>query len=93
MGVTEPKIILKKLIEARQIESNTTKTTAKQKLYNMKKNKNQTAIEFCDKFDEALKELDVCNPETSTSEDEIKSIFYHAVKNTSPVHGEKSDWY
>ena len=85
MGITEPKIILKKLIEARQIESNTTKTTAKQKLYNMKKNKNQTAIEFCDKFDEALKELDVCNPETSTSEDEIKSIFYHAVKNTSPV--------
>ena len=51
----------------------------------MKKSKSQSAIEFCDKFDEVLKVLDVCNPEASTSEDEIKSIFYHAVKNTSPV--------
>ena len=85
LGITEPIIILKKIIEARQIESNTTKTTAKQKLYNMKKSKNQRAIEYCDKFDEVLKELDVCNPEASTSEDEIKSIYYYAVKNTSPV--------
>ena len=32
LGITEPNMILKKRIEARQIESNTTKITAKQKL-------------------------------------------------------------
>ena len=51
----------------------------------MKKTKSQSALEFCDKFDEILKELDTCNPEAPISEDEVKSIFYHAVKNTSPV--------
>ena len=85
LGITEPNIILKKIIEARQLESNTTKTTAKQKLYNMKQTKSHSALEFCDKFDEILKELDTCNQEAPISEDEEKSIFYHTVKNTSPV--------
>ena len=85
LEITELNIILKKIIEARQLESNTTKTTARQKLYNMKKTESQSALEFCDKFDGILKELDTCNPEAPISEDEVKSIFYHAVKDTSPV--------
>ena len=51
----------------------------------MKKTKSQSALEFCDKFDGILKELDTCNPEAPISEDEVKSILYHAVKDTSPM--------
>ena len=83
LNIKDPHEILKKIREIRRIETNTTDITVRQKLYKIKKSNKVNVSEFCDRFNEIIKEYDTYDTKIPLSEEEIKAAFYNAVCDSS----------
>ncbi|XP_067204522.1 uncharacterized protein [Linepithema humile] len=81
----DPKDILLKIKEIKRLETNMTHVTVKvQKLYSIKKSQKEKAVDFFDRFDNIIREYEICNSEIELTEKEIRAAFYNAVSDSSP---------
>ena len=58
--------------------------TVRQKLYKINKSNNEKVSDFCNRFNDIIKEYDTCNTKIPLSEEEIRAGFYNAVPDSSP---------
>lgn len=59
LGITEPMEILEKLREARKEEVGSTPTSIRTRLYNLRMNKGERANQFCERYDQIIREHDL----------------------------------
>ncbi|XP_043285453.1 uncharacterized protein [Venturia canescens] len=85
MLIQNPVEILKKIREIKRCESNVTSTTLRKQLYNLKHYSNKgKASEFCDKFEEVVRNYDNLSEVTPLSEIEKRDAFFNAIMTTVP---------
>lgn len=61
--IIELKDILLEIKETKRLETNMTHVTIRQKLYNIKKLQKEKAVDFFDRFDNIIREYEICNSE------------------------------
>ena len=76
LGLTEPMEILNKLKESRRGEVASTPTSIRTKLYNLRMNKGEKAHNFCERFDQIVREHELSDDPQKHSEQEKRSTFY-----------------
>ena len=77
-----PKEIITKIRELIRVEVNASSVRAH--LYRLKMNKEEELNEFCDKFDNIIREYESCDTSVPLSEEEKRSAFYQAVSYDNP---------
>ncbi|XP_015109054.1 uncharacterized protein LOC107035920 isoform X2 [Diachasma alloeum] len=86
MKFEDPVDILNKLRELKQFEENVTPFTGRKEISNMVYIKDQiSAMEFCDKFEDAIRTYENTSSATPLSEEEKRDAFYNAVMVSVPL--------
>ena len=81
LNLKNPKEIITKIREFRNVEVNVTASSVRAQLYRLKMNKKEEVNEFCDKFDNIIREYESCDTSVPLSEEEKRSAFYQAVSS------------
>ena len=79
-----PKEIITKIREFRNVEVNVTASSVRAQLYRLKMNKKEEVNEFCGKLDNIIREYETCDTSVPLSEEEKRSAFYQAVSYDNP---------
>lgn len=83
--IKDPVEILNKIKELKNCEVNLTSTTIRKQLYNMQHYPNkEKASEFCDKFEDVVRNYDNLSGVTTLSEGEKRDAFFNAIMTTVP---------
>ncbi|KAL7294228.1 hypothetical protein TKK_0012244 [Trichogramma kaykai] len=80
ISMREPVEILRKLKDARAIESNINSFDLKCDIFSMKMKKGEKVSEFCDRFEKFIKIYDESEPEAPLSDHDKASAFFRATK-------------
>ena len=75
----DPKEIIIKLRGYRKNESNVTHTSVRARQYQIKMEKNEKVIDFCERFDAIIREYEICEDTVTLTEQGKRSSFYQAV--------------
>ncbi|XP_071573102.1 uncharacterized protein [Temnothorax nylanderi] len=84
LGLTEPMEILQKLRESRKGEVSSTPTSIRTKLYNLRMNKGERVHNFCERFDQIIREHELSDDPQKLTEQEKRSTFYQAIIGVMP---------
>lgn len=85
ISIKNAKEILQKIKSSRAAEVNLNSTSVRAKLYQLKKSNKETVNQFCDRFDEVIREYEISSNGTPLAEIEKSAASYQAV---TPVHTE-----
>ena len=84
LNVKDPKVIISKIKEFRNVESNVTASSVRARLYRIKMHNREKVNEFSDRFDAIIREYESCDTGVPLTEEKKRSAFYHAVSNNYP---------
>lgn len=83
--IKDAKEILQKIKSSRAAEINLNATSVRAKLYQLKKSNRESVHQFCDRFEDVIREYEISFNSTPLTEIEKSAAFYQAV---TPVHPE-----
>ncbi|CAD6233961.1 GSCOCG00012445001-RA-CDS, partial [Cotesia congregata] len=84
LNITEPAEIIKKLKGQRRDETNVISASVRKNLYALKMQKNESVVDFCERFDAIVREYETCGSGEPLTAQELRSAFYQAVTPIIP---------
>ncbi|KAL7292885.1 hypothetical protein TKK_0013555 [Trichogramma kaykai] len=80
INIKDPHELLSKIKEIRKVENNLNVYSLKKDIYNITMKKNESANDFCNRFDNMLKLYDSCDPKDKFTEYDKAAAFYNATQ-------------
>ena len=84
LGLTEPLEILNKLRDSRKGEVSSTPTSIRTRLYNLRMDEGERVHDFCERFDQIIREHELSDDPEKLTEQEKRSTFYQAIIGVMP---------
>ncbi|XP_074108749.1 uncharacterized protein LOC141533651 isoform X2 [Cotesia typhae] len=84
LDISEPVEVLKRIKACRKEQINLTSSSVRKRLYLIKMKKNEKVNDFCERFDQIIREYESCGDGEQLIEQEIRSAFYQAITPINP---------